>query len=456
MTCKHFKPLLFLMLVGSGWAAASENPGGWVGELTQQFATPPDSARMWTWWFWLGDKVDGESITADLEALKAQGMAGVTVYSLSGPGVATKGPDYMSPEWRGLFKHTLKEADRLGLGVSFMLCSGWNAGGPWIKPAQACKRHVSSELVLTGPRHFSGKLPAPPADPRFYEDVAVQAFPFTAGQPAGAVVPPCKTLDGAYGDSQATPIKDVCAAPLIPLPEAAPGAAVEPASLVDLSAKCSKDGTLEWDVPPGQWKVLRIGSTLTGAMTSWSSPTGNGLEADALDPAAMDFQFANAAAPLIEDAGPLAGKVLRSVQIDSWEINLPNWTNRFVEEFTSFIHWVDSPATLKPTADRAFCEGLNHFLDLGAVRDLAEVRINGKNLGTLWTPPWQMDITDALGPEANTLQVRITNLWPNRLLGDAALPVAKRLTSTNIPVDKTPSLLDSGLLGPVRLGWKLK
>ena len=96
---------------------------------------------MWTWWFWLGDKVDEASITKDLEELKAQGIAGVTVYSLSGPGVPGKGPNYMSPEWRELWKHTLKEADRLNLGVSTMLCSGWNAGGPWIKPEQACKRH---------------------------------------------------------------------------------------------------------------------------------------------------------------------------------------------------------------------------------------------------------------------------------------------------------------------------
>jgi hypothetical protein len=132
---------------------------------------------MWTWWFWLGDKVDEQSITADLEALKAQGMGGVTVYSISGPGVPGKGPNYMSAEWRALFKHTVHEADRLGLGVSAMLCSGWNAGGPWIQPEQACKKHVSSELVVTGPRHFKGRLPQPAADPRYYRDVAVQAFP---------------------------------------------------------------------------------------------------------------------------------------------------------------------------------------------------------------------------------------------------------------------------------------
>ena len=138
----------------------------WSADLAREFASPPDSARMWTWWFWLGDKVDEASITADLEALKAQGMAGVTVYSLSGPGVPGKGPDYMSPPWRALFQHTLKEAERLGLGLSTMLCSGWNAGGPWVQPERACKRHVHSELTLAGPRHFQGRLPQPSADKR--------------------------------------------------------------------------------------------------------------------------------------------------------------------------------------------------------------------------------------------------------------------------------------------------
>ena len=70
------KALKILTLVSLGVAsavAAEDDP------LVAGFVQPPDSARMWTWWFWLGDKVDRADITADLEALKAQGMAGVTV-----------------------------------------------------------------------------------------------------------------------------------------------------------------------------------------------------------------------------------------------------------------------------------------------------------------------------------------------------------------------------------------
>ena len=599
-------------------------PGMAADDLEKSFLSPPDSARMWTWWFWLGDMVDESTISNDLEALKAQGMAGVTVYSISGPGVPGKGPNYMSPEWRALFRHTVKEANRLGLGVSTMLCSGWNAGGPWIKPEQACKRHVSSELVITGPQHFKGKLPQPAADQRFYRDVAVLAFPVKAStsvlvisasssharypvgnaadgdgnsfwvssgekpnegpskkkpewlrvdlgecrlvkkvaiQPRpgygprdaefqlstdGSTFTALKTLsmekdkpidieppdrpvrylrlfitstwspqsenvqvceiivDGKpiRGDRPSAlmalktlsnavdgnaPTQEINEAPRSPLPLEEAGTVIDPVSVIDLTVRCDADGVLDWEVPVGKWKILRAGFTLTGAMTSWSSPTGIGLESDPLDAKAMDFQFANAAAPLIEDAGPLAGKVLRSVQIDSWEINHPNWTERFpegfrkfrgydpsrylpvlaghvvgnaevsdrflydyrktvgdlvsenyfgrltelagarglvqqseaggvcspksmaldclknlgrcaipmgefwqdgawveanqnkngkqtasaahlygkpivaAEAFTSFIHWLDSPATLKPTADRAFCEGFNHF-----------------------------------------------------------------------------------------------
>jgi hypothetical protein len=308
-----------------------------AGDLKNEFAAPPDAARMWTWWFWLGDKVDRASITADLEAMKAQGIGGVTVYSISGPGVGGKGPDYMSPEWRALFKHAVKEAERLGLGVSAILCSGWNAGGPWIKPENACKKQVSSEVVVTGPKHFKEKLQQP-GDPKFYRDIAIQAFPNTStkSSPARQKQLTYKIVQESFGDAVKTPIKEICAEPMKPLLPAEPGATVALKSIIDLTAKCTAEGVLEWDVPEGKWTILRTGYTMTGEVTNWSSPTGAGLEADPLDSAAMDFQFSNAGAPLIEQAGSLTGKVFRSVQIDSWEGKMPNWSAGFRDDFKKY------------------------------------------------------------------------------------------------------------------------
>ena len=76
-----------------------------------------------------------------------------------------------------LVKHAVREADRLGLEVSINLCSGWDAGGPWITDETASHHYVQAELNLTGPLKFSGKLPQPPGHAQAYHDVAVQAFP---------------------------------------------------------------------------------------------------------------------------------------------------------------------------------------------------------------------------------------------------------------------------------------
>ncbi len=65
-------------------------------------------------------------------------------------------------------------------------------------------------------------------------------------------------------------------------------------------------------------------------------------------------------------------------------------------------------------------------LDLGNVRDLASVRVNGKALGTLWLGPWTVDVTGAVQPGRNTLEVEIVNAWNNRLVGDANLPADQR------------------------------
>jgi hypothetical protein len=90
-------------------------------------------------------------------------------------------------------------------------------------------------------------------------------------------------------------------------------------------------------------------------------------------------------------------------------------------------------------------------LDLGDVKDLAQVRLNGRHLGVLWTRPFRVEITSAVKPTGNVLEIDVVNLWPNRIIGDAALPPGKRFTKTNIKFKKDEPLLESGLLGPVTL-----
>jgi hypothetical protein len=89
------------------------------------------------------------------------------------------------------------------------------------------------------------------------------------------------------------------------------------------------------------------------------------------------------------------------------------------------------------------------YLDLGTVDYLARVRLNGKDLGILWTAPWRVDITDAVNAKGNELEIEVVNTWLNRLVGDARLPAEKRFAKTNIHFPANHRLMPSGLLGPV-------
>ena len=96
--------------------------------------------------------------------------------------------------------------------------------------------------------------------------------------------------------------------------------------------------------------------------------------------------------------------------------------------------------------------GTRLLLDLGDIKNLAEVTVNGQPLGVLWKTPFQVDVTDALKPGANALQVKVTNLWVNRLIGDRQPDAAKKYTYTTQQFYQAGSpLLPSGLLGPVRI-----
>ena len=90
-----------------------------------------------------------------------------------------------------------------------------------------------------------------------------------------------------------------------------------------------------------------------------------------------------------------------------------------------------------------------YSLDLGRVEMIAEVTLNGKNLGTLWTPPYSIDITETLNPGENTLQVEVTSTWFNRLVYDANQPEEQRKTWVISGPNKEDTLRENGLLGPV-------
>jgi hypothetical protein len=90
------------------------------------------------------------------------------------------------------------------------------------------------------------------------------------------------------------------------------------------------------------------------------------------------------------------------------------------------------------------------FLDLGALSCIARVRLNGKDLGVVWTAPWRIEITDTVRPEGNQLEIEVANHWLNRIIGDEKLVPEERFTQTNVG-SKNSKLQPAGLLGPVGL-----
>ena len=130
---------------------------------------------------------------------------------------------------------------------------------------------------------------------------------------------------------------------------------------------------------------------------------------------------------------------------------LESWTLRPEDGIRHFSGTASYEQAVNLGSDR-FKSGNRIYLDLGDVRHLAEVVVNDKPVGIAWKPPFRVDITDAAKPGANKVEVRVTNVWKNRLIGDQKLPQKDRITWTFYPFYKADAaLVESGLLGPVRV-----
>ncbi|MDR3707656.1 MAG: glycosyl hydrolase [Capsulimonadaceae bacterium] len=408
------------------------------------FAAPPDSAKPQTWWHWVSGNVTREGITADLEAMKRIGLKGAQIFTVNqGP----KGPvQYMSPEWRALVQHAIKEAHRLGLELSITDCEGWSeSGGPWITPEMSMQHVVYSVTPVDSDSALPIVLPRGADYKGYYRDIAVLAFPSLIGEekPLGKLVAAVTSSDGpldtsalgrpvtlhpansdpsfmriefkqpvTFGSITMAPVtgqafvdvsvsddgqnyrsigrisggpkgepevsisfRSVTArylrfssvggssAPNLPLGvigvgaarissigaksgveasasacaspdvDGGPGSVIDPAKIVDLTAKLGADGALSWTPPPGAWTIIRFGMTSTGTPVHPAMPETIGLECDKLSADAVRANWNGQMTKVIADSGPLAGTTLKTVLMDSWEAGTGNWTPLMPEDF---------------------------------------------------------------------------------------------------------------------------
>jgi hypothetical protein len=96
--------------------------------------------KPWTRWWWHGSALTKEGITTELEAYKKAGLGGVEITPIYGVhGYEKEFIKFLSPQWMELLIHTLKEGERLDLGIDMATGTGWPFGGPWVKTIDACK-----------------------------------------------------------------------------------------------------------------------------------------------------------------------------------------------------------------------------------------------------------------------------------------------------------------------------
>ena len=324
------RTLIFVLAAAWAWPAHAAVP------LEDGFRNPPREARLRCYWWWLNSHVTKQSITRDLTEMKAKHYGGAIIVDAGGAEQrgndrVPAGPVFGSPEWRALYRHAIAEASRLNLELSLNILSGWNLGGPPVKPETAAKQATWSQTQVTGPAHVERVLPAPASKLGYYRDVAVLAYPLRHG--AKPSHKPIRQLD-LKAIFRETGMSHPDSRPLLTDFPAEEGEQdTSSRDVLDISAKMAPDGRLVWDAPAGEWEVLRFGYTCTGARVSTFSDGWDGLAIDYLDPAAFQAYWREVVAPLIRDAGPEAGKTLKYLVTDSWELGGINWTPHFREEF---------------------------------------------------------------------------------------------------------------------------
>ncbi|WP_293312066.1 glycosyl hydrolase [Pedobacter sp. UBA5917] len=168
------------------------------------FAQQNESAKPWVFWYWVKGAVSKAGITADLEAMKSNGIAGAYLMTIQGPD-KDKTPVYnppsvqLTPEWWTMVEFAMNEAKRLNLKLGMHVSDGFAlAGGPWITPELSMQKVVWSKITISN-SNYKINLPQPESTQNYYNDIAVYAYPSPIGEGTSTrtVIPKITTSNGA-------------------------------------------------------------------------------------------------------------------------------------------------------------------------------------------------------------------------------------------------------------------
>jgi len=287
--------------------------------LEQGFRTPPNSAKAYTWWHWINGNISKPGITKDLEAMKRFGLGGAQIFNVDVSIPAGDAP-FMGAKWKNCLAWAFSEAKRLGLELDIHNGAGWSSsGGPWVKPEDSMQFLTWSETKVHGPQHFEGVLPEPAKKLNYYRDVVAYAFKQPANEKFRIA-----NIRAKAGFDRGDRIS--------PDPTGIPAdAAISASEIRQISLGAG--GRVSVDLPAGDWVLVRMGSTPTGAENEPAPKPGLGPEVDKLSREALDHFWSGMMATAVQANGAVGKAGLVGALIDSYEVGSQNWTPKFRQEF---------------------------------------------------------------------------------------------------------------------------
>lgn len=332
-------------------AQAPPAPAETQGSPVLAWPDVTQTARPWTRWWWQGSAVTPGELSAAMEAYRDAGLGGLELTPIYGVrGTERHFVRYLSPEWMSLLDHTIRESQRLGLGLDVATGTGWPFGGPWVTRDEACRNLVVKKYRVPAGATLAERVTAT-------QEPILRAVGQIVYDVRGGILGPQKD-DGrpqqerAPADQagrRAVRIEDLAdptsanrnlqelALDQVRFPRVLPLVTLQAYSaggeVIDLTSRVGPDGRLDWTAPSGEWTLYALFQGWHGKQVERAAPGGEGdvidhFSKDALTKylSAFDRAFAG------HDVRPI-----RAFFDDSYEVDdasgQADWTPALLDEF---------------------------------------------------------------------------------------------------------------------------
>lgn len=452
--------------------------------LKNEFQNPPLDARPKLFWRWATGNFDLQQISIEMKESKEKGMIGFDIWDVGSLAdlenkVPAESP-FMGEDSVKAIVHTINEAGKYEMELGLIPASSWNNAGSCIEPRYGVMGILYTPIIVKENQTIHLKLPLPDLQ-------KITGY----GQ---------KNLLDTLGNGLPTYYEEIA---VLAIPKGKTN--ISNNEILNLSDAFSGE-ILVCQLPGGEWEITRYVSTDLDVSLKRPSPNSNGLMIDHFSKEAQQSHLKF----LMDKLTPYFGNnfqntTLKYLYNDSYEVKgsfrIPKmiektnenslsmkigetdffeisgtWKLSFPKgfgapqsaEFPQLISWTESSvpgiryfsgiARYEIEFDfEKINKNKSFLLNPGDVKDLADIKLYGDNLGVIWHPPFEMDITNHLREGKNQMAIEDANLLNKHLVGDDKLPGKRRVTNTNIvkgpiawmkPWDEVP-LKEFGLMETV-------